>query len=444
MTDRRDRSVLAGSFWLADDDERRVHGRLNLAEGASPRLELDQLVTPALVEIDRQEQPEGTRTLVFAEDGPAHESLVVHGILDDGSLVTLEEAFTAGRKHTRGGRDQQVLQARSAVLGGHVGGRDELYTHMRLRLRHLDAWAALPGLALENDPRQRRATLAFRGSEPSPVSLQDGGRLDLEQEPEIEFSQVRGGRIGSVVWLRAIDLPPMTADDLNRRFVTPLSSLLTLATDTDCPPVAVEVATASDQPWLTMHHSGLRAPAEEVRPTHRQLLPLAILGLDRGATWLNAVEHLGPLPPVVAAAVAGPGRTLETQLLELTTVAEGLHQRVFPGSCSFRQRLHKLAEYVEPAMPGITGQTNCWKQHVTAIRHEFAHRDYGFLETARIDELLAVLQSLRWLLTGLLLLRTGLPPAELAARVNGHQPYILFRQQAHEWLPRVFQAPTDQ
>lgn len=484
MPNRPDLSdVRAGRFWLADDDEHTVPGRLTLSEGARPRLELGQLLTPLLRELERQEQTDGTvvRTLGFADDGPDHESLVVHGALDDGALVTLVDAFTVKREHAR--QDRQWLEARSALLGGHVGGRDEVYTQIRLQLRHLDTWAALPGFTLEEvDPLLGSATLSFRGSGPSPVSLAGGGRLDLEQVPEIEFSQVRGGRIGRVLWLRAVDLPPMTAEDLDRRFVTPLATLLTLATGTDCPPVAVEIATGSDQPWLTEHHSGLRAAAGEVLPTHEQLLPLPALGLDRVATWLGAGEKLGPLPPVVAAAVAGPGRTLETQLLDLSTVADGLHQRVFPDSrrCSpdeasavrqaattavaqvdnkleravdgalarlddpsYPQRLQELADYVETAMPGVTGKTNRWKRCVTDIRHEFAHRSYGFLETTRIDELLAVLRSLRWLLTGLLLLETDLPPDELAARIEDHQPYVLFRRQAREWLPRVFEAPSD-
>jgi len=355
-----------------------------------------------------------------------------------------------------GGQDRQSLQARSALLGGHVAS-DEVYTQIRLQLRHLDDWAALPGFTLEEvDPRLGWATLTFRGSGPSPVCLADGGRLELEQVPEVEFSAVHGGGIRRVLWLRAVALPKTTADDLDRRFVTPLASLLTLATGTDCPPVAVEIATGSNQPWLSVYHSGLRTAAAEVLPTHQQLLPLAALGLDRVATWLGAGERLGPLPPVVAAAVAGPGRTLETRLLELTTVAEGLHRRLFPDAgClfpervqaarpSFAQRMEQLADYVAAAVPGATGQTNRWKQRVTDLRNEFAHRSYGFLEAERVPELLAVQQSLRWLLTGLLLLETGLPRDELAAKIEDHQPYRLFRQQARVWLPNIFPAPSDQ
>jgi len=73
------------------------------------------------------------------------------------------------------------------------------------------------------------------------------------------------------------------------------------------------------------------------------------------------------------------------------------------------------------------------------MRHRHTQRVRPPLLCTRVVELLAVLRSLRWLLTGLLLLQTGLPPDELAARFKVHQPYVLFRRQAREWLPDVFQ-----
>lgn len=166
----------------------------------------------------------------------------------------------------------------------------------------------------------------------------------------------------------------------------------------------------------------------------------------------------------------------------MTTVAEGLHRRLFPDDrrlseataqrarealrsavegldddvrravdgalehvedLSFPRRMDQLADLVEVAVPGVTGQRNRWKRCVADIRNEFAHRSYGFLERARVSELIAVHESLRWLLVGTLLLQTGVPPDELAERMEGHQPYVLFRQQAREWLPRVFDASAD-
>jgi hypothetical protein len=93
-------------------------------------------------------------------------------------------------------------------------------------------------------------------------------------------------------------------------------------------------------------------------------------------------------------------------------------------------------------MPGVTGRTDRWVQEVTEVRNKFAHRDYGFLNTGDIPELVSIRDSLRWVLTGLLLLQTGLPHDELAARVDHHEPYRLFRRQACAWQPEVFAEPT--
>lgn len=180
MTNRRDHAdVLVGRFWLADHDERSIPGRLTLGESASPRLELDEALTPLLRELEPARSG-GGRTLVFADDGPDLESYVVHGVLDDGTAVTLVDAFSAKRKHTRARLDRQWLQAQFALLGGHMRGRDELYTSVRLRLRHLDAWAALPGLTLEELQSEGGTALTFQASDPDPVELA-GGSLILSR-----------------------------------------------------------------------------------------------------------------------------------------------------------------------------------------------------------------------------------------------------------------------
>lgn len=54
------------------------------------------------------------------------------------------------------------------------------------------------------------------------------------------------------------------------------------------------------------------------------------------------------------------------------------------------------------------------------------------------NEWLTVAASLRWLLTGVLLLQTGLAPDALGRRLEQHEPYQLFRQQARSWLPAVY------
>lgn len=60
------------------------------------------------------------------------------------------------------------------------------------------------------------------------------------------------------------------------------------------------------------------------------------------------------------------------------------------------------------------------------------------LDDARVDRYLAVYTSLRLLVTGVLLLRTGLHSGAVARRLRRHRPYDLFLRQARQWLARVY------
>lgn len=413
-----DETPLVGRFWLAGN-ERSARGRLSLDRGESPLLELDQPLTPSLQEVARHKGPGDslTRQFVPVDEGPGYEALLLHGRLDDGSLLTLEDAFTTTRVWRSAGEDRQSLRARSAVVGAHVDGRDQTYARMRLRLRHQDAWV-LRRLPAGGDSRCTPGHPDVDRFQSSSVPLAGGGHLGLVHAPELEADDRDVARVGNAFWLELTELPPLTADLLDRRFVTPLASLLTLATGTDCPPVDFQVAITVDEPWLSVHHSGLRRDAEEVLPIVQEILPMGAVGLVGVGQWLDRAPRLGPLPPVVAAAAAGASRSLESQLLELTTVAEGLHERLFPGEVnfpeeeadaarrlvgeavedlderlrtaiasrlerledpSFSQRVEQLADSVATAAPGVTGKKNRWKGRVTTTRNEFAHRSYGFL-----------------------------------------------------------------
>lgn len=473
----------SGSFWLADAPENVLRGRLVLDGEDSPSLDLDGSLTPWLQERSRSTQPDGSplRTLVPSADGPEFESWVVHGELDTGEPVTLVDAFTVARSGSPlpfGPTSVQRLRASYVVRGGLVSGRNQAYTRLRVRLRHLDAWAQLPGFAVAAAPPNGQS-LTYQPSALAAVSLPDGALLDLDEQIELSLDELSGGRLHRQLWLRLRELPPTTFRVLDRTLITPMSSLLTLAVDSDCSPVAIQVATDAAGPWLSiLHHSQLVTESATRWPAHRMLAPRTVLGLEGVVGWLAQVDRLGPLPPVVADLVAGTRHTLETQLLELATVAEGLHRRLFAGERrlteqqeiaallavqqtvagldeksaaavrsavehlaepSYPMRLQQLAGLAEPIAPGLTGTTNRWKRKVADTRIEFAHRISGsFLTEGSVDELLAVLLSLRWLLTVVLLQQTGVGSEILAARLRSHQAHQLFLQQAARWLPKVY------
>lgn len=228
----------------------------------------------------------------------------MHGVLDGGVRVTLEDALTIGRIWGDAGGDRQSLQGRSAVLGAAVSGRDETYTRIRLRLRHLDA-RSLPATPSGSTRAKGLGAPASRSSALDSVRLTAGGQFDLEPAPDLGARRHYDERVGHALWLRAVDLPPRTADD--REFVTPLASLLTLATGSDCPPVAVEVATAPDQPCLTVPNAGLRADAEEAVPNPSPAAASGRIRFGRRRTVARRRNDTRPACPVVAAAAVGRG-----------------------------------------------------------------------------------------------------------------------------------------
>lgn len=401
--------------------------------------------------------------------------------------VTLVGGFTTGRTfdcaswRVGPGAGLQRLQARYALLGGHIAGEEEVFTGVRMRFRHLDEWADLGGFA--HSLAAEQASIAFQRPDMPPAPLSDGGLLHVDQDLFWARSG-DGEKLTRAVWLRVDGQPPARWLDLDRSLVTPLVTLLTLAVDVDCPPVQVELAAGTDTEWLSLSSSGLRPSAERPRPVQEMLLPLRALGLTAVATWLDRVEDLGPLPPVVAAAAAKPPLTLETGVLQLATVAEGLARRLWPhwnrlsqeevdrarqsalaavadhgesvsaavqGALehlhepSYPQRLEELAKCAGDAVPGVLGRLtdqgrpSRWKEAAAGARNDFAHRfDRGWLDEASVDRYLAVYNSLRWLLTAVLLLQTGLDPETLGARLREHQRYYLFLRQARQWLPRVY------
>ncbi len=115
--------------------------------------------------------------------------------------------------------------------------------------------------------------------------MQGGGHLDLDQTPSrvLAAARRRDRRrgLGSSDWVL-----PGDVDEIERRFVTPLSTLLTLATDTACPPVAVEVATGPTKP-LGDDHALSHDP-----PAVYEALDLGRRGIDRGTPLERRAEGL--------------------------------------------------------------------------------------------------------------------------------------------------------
>jgi len=239
--------------------------------------------------------------------------------------------------------------------------------------------------------------------------------------------------------------------------------------------LGLEVQQEPELPWWPVHSAAQRSsdlPIQRITLLRADdITPMIVM------TWLDQVEKLGPLPPVVTNGLQGP-IVLESRVLELTTVTEGLHRRLRPGGLRFSeeigtavrnaaaeaaenteagagkvvkgflnhvheigygQRLLELAEMAEPGAPGVTGRSNRWKAAVYEARNDFAHRaEMGWFEDSDYDRYVTVVLSLQWLLRAVLLLEAGIQSNILAERFRKHQEYQLFLEQAATWQPRIY------
>jgi hypothetical protein len=325
---------LRGRFWLqGNPEDEAIAGRLFLVPGANPLLELDEPLTPLMQETSRTKQPDGTEVVTSSPVSSVdlvRQSLCIHGTLETGESVTLPSAFTAGWTVRGSGYNSHRLQAFYAILSDHVDGAAAPFTRVRVRIRHLDAWASLPGFSRTGDLATGKKGLAFEPPQVPPATLANGAQVALEQVTGWVGPDVSGGRLERTVWINILSLPPATYREIGRTVIKPLANLLSLCVSTECPVVETEVSAGPDAPWLTVHSATMMPPAEAIIPLPRILLPLARTGLDGVASWLDSVVRLGPLPSVVARAAGPRDDPLETQLLEMTTAAEGLHRLLLP------------------------------------------------------------------------------------------------------------------
>lgn len=478
---------LRGRFWLqGDPEDKAVTGTLLLRLGDHPQLELDGALVPLARETSRRTLPDGrevrTSSLVPAEE-LASQSLTIHGTLDkNGEDVTLPAAFTTGWTMGHGPTSHR-LQAFYALLGAHVDGADAQFASARIRIRHLDAWANLPGFKIAPGTAGGGWTLAFEPPKVSSATMPSGARITLEQVSEVDTPTVQGGQMKRHLLLDVLGMPPATYRDIDRKIVKPLMNLLTLTVGAECPLVEL-LLDAGENQWLTVHNAALDAPADEVIPPHKILVPMDEIGLHGVAAWLESTANLGPLPSIVARVASAQDDPLEAQLLELTSTTEGLHRLLRPQETrmtkqqakeartkaleavedldedvrkavldalghltdqSYSRRLLDLAEQVEEAVPGVSGDTQEWKKRVSNARNNLAHKlEDGFLE-GNIDaqEAVVISLSLKWLLTGFLILQAGISPAALGKRLRSHQPYQLFLNQARAWLPAAYPSTEE-
>jgi hypothetical protein len=436
MTAPENPEPLNGTFWQADTPDRRVPGQLTLDD--RPALEtVGQIFVERAVEVDLH--PSGAvRRMAVSGDPDAlvadWEPRTIYGELDDGTLVSVVGA-QGGRKRLTAFVLQQYRQEfrtlRHVILNEHVDDR-QTFDSCRFRLVGPIWWR----------------------SEDGEASTAGGGRLVITED-------------GDDRWFEFTPARPLTVRDLDRRVLSPIATLASLVTDNPADAIDLSVRVTAESPWRKVHR------AEESVPSNsHELLDSTHLSADRFARWIDFRRRSDALD---AAAIDDlSGVAIQTAVLTLAAVAEGLHRRLFDekkrvpalskrdlvqarraargaavdrvseldrsdreplteadlaefkqavndafgfiNEQAFRTRMADLASTAQAALPNIVVAFADWPKASHEARNTLAHRGtQPHSETIDqfYDLLIALSYSIAWVLRTVLLIEAGFDAATL-------------------------------
>lgn len=476
-------SSFSGLFWLSEQKDSAVRGHLTIDAGESPRLSLVEPLTSAWKVVKQTQDENG---YVTTEYGVADdvENFILHGILEDSPrFVSLVDCTTISRKEINTGKgtfQEQVLEARYLIRGAHISGKEQGYSGLKVRVSNIDAWASLPGFKLSWSPESPTSELSYEPANISAAETDSGVSLSVSEEIRRPMPRVTGGSLSRKVWVKASGFDEKTTfDELGQRYVTPIVTYLNLLIGRPSPLCSMRLQLGPGEVWVQVFHSNMASDdlGQDV-PRRSILISLRDVSLECLCRFIDMTRDVGSFAPVVADAYSSLRRaTLETQVLELTTVAEGIHRSLYQEDFrvaatdanriresvfealaaesqrhkdivrgflryleepNYKTRIRRLANEVGVAMPEAIGDTEAWIGHVDRARNLFAHRTNGHLDESLVDEFYAVSQSLRWVLAGILLLSSGIDKDVLSQKLNESQRYGQFIRNMRSHLPSVY------
>jgi hypothetical protein len=467
-----------GVFWLSDSPEQTIPGQLTYGPLLTPTLTLSGAITP-LLRTTSQVISDPKAEFFELEFNDDLEVFTVHGILDRSPrAVTLVACSTVGRSQLMGvgvDLEKQTLSALHLVRGAHTLGKEHKFTAARIRVASIDEWASLPGFSVSVGSRER-IQLTYERPELRAARTECGATVRPYEVLRRSWPKSTGGHITRECWLMVEDFGELNYADISIRYLTSITSALNLCIGVASPVTAIQLK--SEGQWCEIWHSNIKEAPNGGIGYHDVLLSLPVVGIDVIANFIDISTLTGPVAPVVADADSGLRRaTLETQVLELTTVAEGLHRSLFDNEQRFTQaeadrlrqlvatalafeperdaqivrgflrhleepnyktRLRGLSSMAEELLPGVTGRTSRWVRVTDRARNSFAHRTQGFLTETTIDEYYAVSQSLRWVLAAVFLVQCDANTEECANRIAENSRYRQYLKNMRDALPEVF------
>lgn len=445
-----------GTFWQIDTPERQVRGQLTLAP--TPVMEtLGPIFQERAYRVEVS--PHGGTTVIHSGDSDDHVAdwspRDIHGVLDNGQRVSLVGA-QGGMRDTSGTFPPQHRQwfgtIRHAILDVHVG-REQEFSTCRFRLtgpnwlRHLDGRAETLG----------------------------GGHLISVTE-------------GSNHWIEFTPAEPTSVLDYDRSVLHPIETLATLLTSDPAGTVELSVRQSTDGPWLRVHRH------EEPTPTgHHELFDASYLTPERCALWIDFRQRSNGLDAVVVDDFSGVA--LQTAVLTLASVAEGLHRRLYRdkrripalsksdlraarkaaraaalesvrtadrgdraaltaadltafgeamdsafghiNESTFRTMMDDLVDTAVAAVPCIVAEFADWPAAIHSVRNILAHRgtqDDRDAHDQFINALIAASYSLQWVLRTVLLVQAQLDASDIGEAYRRSSAYNHHQTNVREFL----------
>jgi hypothetical protein len=453
----------SGVFWRSDRPEKKVPGHLAIAENGRPSLEVHGKLIGG-EELRSHDADSGV--LIFGLMMGARRKVTLVDCRDNGGA----EVFGMGAD-----LQEQRIHVGVSIRGAHVTGATEVYSAARLRVAGTDAWANFP-------PIRRAGGTGIVAPDLDLPETETPAGVVISIDEDLEGTMgVAGGRLTRRIWVKVAGLDNLTLRQIDQEYTTPIASYLRLALGAKSPLAGLELEYQGQ--WLRVQHPGLPLDAEPTVERGHVFLPLASAGPEVIRGFLDVYKLTGPVAPVLADLLpGGDNLNLQTQVLELTTIAEGVHRNLYKederipeedaeriralvktaikdeserhrqivgGSLSYleepnyKARMKRLAGEVSTALPGACGNEARWAQVVSDARNSFAHRKEGFLTDESVDEYYAVSQSLRWVLVANLLLRSGVSAETLARATRDNNRYANFLHNVRSALPSVYASRSE-
>lgn len=466
-----------GQFWLPKHGDSRVTGTLAV-NGAKVRLEVSPELTPRF---SIETTGPGIAAVKMRDDP---DDMVVFGAIPiRPSKITLWEAYTTHRRSVgwpsfgecKTDPSMQGLAATWCVVGEHLPNPDVPLQGIRPDVTNLAEWAAIPSLSTTiylDDRLKRDWHMDLRGK--SLDAELDGGAGYVTLGPSVTHRppDIRGFHVKATSQLEFELFRGWSITDVGVRVLNPLADLMTLISGKPCCIRSLDVWAGE---WCSVH--GYRIDPAAPETAGELLFTRPDVGLEFLPRWLEIHRRTTPVPQILTAVIRNEFPTVESDALSLATAVEALHRTLHPDArrfsteqigaslsavassgippeiaetfssalrnywheCSYPQRVAALAGPVVQAVPTCVGHLGRWKKEVVDQRIGLAHGlGQNGLSSERLRQMLALNQSLHWMLTLRLLIEAGVEDAVLASATERSERFSnQCANWKHEW-PRIF------